>query len=129
MIRPVLFVVAAVLTASAAQAQDWRPRGDSPSDIALRQRLERDRWRAGLDERNAASAAAQRRAEAAIYGLQARRGPAFVPPPGPVVGAEPSPQTQLALDISAAEAQARRLDSERRLQAMNAWLDRTRDRR
>lgn len=117
-------LLGATVLAGAAEAQTWRP--ESPAVTAERERLAREQWRAGFEERQALGRADQRRTEATLYGLQAQRAPAVVPPPG--LRADPSPLPDLALqeDQEAEAARRRALDSGQALAGLEAWIDRAR---
>lgn len=126
--RPIrLFPALALLVLPVpAQAQTWPARPDDPVLQAERLRLERERWRAGQDEREALARADQRRTDSVIYQLQARRGPVISAPPGPEVDLAPPPDLQVMEQQAADAARDRTLDAEDRLDGLRTWLERTR---
>lgn len=126
--RPIrLFPALALLVlAVPAQAQTWPARPDDPVLQAERLRLERERWRAGQDEREALARADQRRTDSVIYQLQARRGPVISAPPGPEADLAPPPDLQVMEQQAADAARDRTLDAEDRLDGLRTWLERTR---
>lgn len=126
--RPIrLFPALALLVLPVpAQAQTWPARPDDPVLQAERLRLERERWRAGQDEREALARADQRRTDSVIYQLQARRGPVISAPPGPEVDPAPPPDLQVMEQQAADAARDRTLDAEDRLDGLRTWLERTR---
>ena len=127
MIRARFLLALALLSlAGAAQAQTWSVRPDDSTLQADRLRLERERWRAGQDEREALARADQRRTDAVIYGIQAQRLPIQLPPPGPSVDRAPLADLHLMEQQAADAARDRSLDAEDRLDALRAWLERTR---
>ena len=123
--KPLLLSLAVLAAAGAAQAQTWRPQPDFAA-AAQRDRLERDRWRAGKDQRTAEARADPRRTEAILYGLEARRGPVIAPPPGPAADLEPLTGLADQEAYSASEARERAITADQRLQAMDAWLNQAR---
>lgn len=122
-------LTALVLTAIAgsAQAQAW-PRDDFVA-AAERDRLDRERWRAGMDQRSAEARADQRRTDAVLYGLQTSRGPAFQIPPGPEADLSPLPGLADQEAFAADQAREAAVSADRRLDQLDAWLDRTRPHR
>lgn len=123
--KSLVLSLAVLTTAGAAEAQSWTPQPDFAA-AAQRDRLERDRWRASMDQRAAEARADQRRTEAILYGLETRRGPVIAPPPGPAADLEPLSGLADQEAYSASEARERAASADQRLQAMDAWLNRTR---
>ncbi|WP_296815309.1 hypothetical protein [Brevundimonas sp.] len=122
----VLLSIAVLAAAGAAEAQSWPAQQPDFAAAAQRDRLERDRWRAGMDQRAAEARADQRRTDAVLYGLQASRGPLVAPPDGPTAPLEPLTGLAVQEAWSASEARGRAVSADQRLQAMDAWFDRSR---
>lgn len=116
----------ALFIAGAAQAQVWPARPDDPVVQAERLRLERERWRAAQDAREADARADQRRTDAVVSELRNRRGPVLPPPPGPEADLAPLPDLQSLEQEAAAAARARALNTDDRLDGLRTWLDQTR---
>jgi hypothetical protein len=107
-----------------AQAYPWQARPDDPAWQAERLRLERERWRTGLELRNLQADADQRRTESVISGIRAQRGPAVAPPPSGTIYLGPVDPALVNPDPGA--ARERRETLSQGLSGIDAFLDRTR---
>ena len=125
-ITPLLIVVTAVAAAGVTAAQPRVAQPDDPAIQAERLSLERERWRAGQDEREATARADQRRTDAVLYGLQLRRGPVLPPASGPQADLGPLPELERMDQQATGAARERTLDAEARLDTLRAWLEQTR---
>ena len=112
------------VSAAEAQVQPWHTRPDDPAWQAERLRLERERWRTGLELRDLQAEADQRRTESVISGIRARRGPAIVPPPAGAIYLGPVDPD--LVDPNPFAARERRETLDRGLSGLDAFLDRTR---
>ena len=121
---PAFLALSALAGAAQAQSQPWPIRPDDPAWQAERLRLERERWRTELELRNLQADADQRRTESVIFGIQASRGPAYVPPPGGTIYL--GPVEPALVDPDPAAARGRRETLTEGLSGIDAFLDRTR---
>lgn len=119
-------LLAGLISAGAGQAQvqPWQPRPDDPAWQAERLRLERERWRAGLELRSLQAEADQRRTETVISGIRAQRSPAYEPPPAGTIYLGPVDPS--LVDPDPAAARGRRETLSEGLSGIDAYLDRTR---
>lgn len=120
---PAFLALSALAGAAQAQSPPWQTRPDDPVWQAERLRLERERWRAGLELRNLQADANQRRTESVISGIQASRGPAYVPPPGGTIWL--GPVDPALVDPDPGAARERRETMDRGLSGIDAYLNRT----
>lgn len=121
---PAFLALLALAGAAEAQTQPWHGRPDDPAWQAERLRLERDRWRTGLELRNLQADADQRRTEAVISGLRAGRSPSYVPAPSGTIYL--GPVDPALVDPDPAAARGRRETLTEGLSGIDAFLDRTR---
>ena len=118
-------LAAAVLAGAAgAQTPPWQTRPDDPAWQAEGLRLERERWRTGLELRNLQAEADQRRTESVISGIRAQRSPAVAPPPSGTIYLGPVDPTLVDPDPGA--ARERRETLSQGLSGIEAFLNRTR---
>lgn len=121
---PAFWASFALAGAAQAQIPPWQARPDDPAWQAERLRLERERWRTGLELRNLQADADQRRTESVISGIQTSRGPAYVPPPSGTIYLGPVDPALIDPDPTA--ARDRRETLTEGLSGIDAFLDRTR---
>ena len=121
---PAFLMAFAAAGAGQAQTQPWQTRPDDPVWQAERLRLERERWRAGLELRNLQAEADQRRTQSVISGIRAQRSPDYVPPPAGAIYL--GPVDPALVDPDPAAARGRRETLDRGLSGLDAFLDRTR---
>ena len=121
---PAFLMAFAAAGAGQAQTQPWQTRPDDPVWQAERLRLERERWRAGLELRNLQAEADQRRTQSVISGIRAQRSPDYVLPPAGAIYL--GPVDPALVDPDPAAARGRRETLDRGLSGLDAFLDRTR---
>lgn len=121
---PAFLLTFALAGAAQAQIQPWQARPDDPAWQAERLRLERERWRTGLELRNLQADADQRRTDSVISGIQARRSPDLVPPPAGTIWL--GPVDPALVDPDPGAARDRRETLSEGLSGIDAFLDRTR---
>ncbi len=121
---PAFLAAAALAAVAGAQTPPWQTRPDDPAWQAERLRLERERWRTGLELRNLQAEADQRRTESIISDIRAQRSPAVAPPPSGTIYL--GPVDPALVDPDPGAARERRETLSQGLSGIDAFLDRTR---
>lgn len=121
---PAFLAAATLAGAAGAQTPPWQTRPDDPAWQAERLRLERERWRTGLELRSLQAEADQRRTESVISGIRAQRGPTVASPPSGTIYLGPVDPALVDPNPRAARERGETLSEG--LSGIDAFLDRTR---
>lgn len=116
--------LAGLMAAGSVQAQIWPQSPDDPAWQAGRLRLERERWRTGLELRALQAEADDARTRAVISDIQSRRSPVMRPPPPGTVYL--GPIDPALVDPDSGAATRARDTMEQGLSGLSDYLDRTR---
>lgn len=122
-VAPAITALIVLCEAGVASAQVWPTGPGDPVWQAERLRLERERWRSGLELRALQAQADDARTRAVIHDIQARRAAAPTPAPGAVYL---GPVDPARVDPDPGAATRARETLEQGLSGLTDYLDRTR---